>query len=205
MKKALLIIFSVLAIDQIIKIWVKTHMLLGEQIHVIGNFFSLYFIENNGMAYGMELSDGVGGKLFLSVFRIFAVAGLTYWLFKSIKEKADNIFIISLSLVIAGAFGNVIDSLFYGLIFSASYYNEVATMFPPDGGYAGFLHGKVVDMFYVELWNIHRDDAPSWIPKFVFGKDGRWIFFRPIFNFADAAITCGLALMIIFQKRIFSK
>lgn len=92
MKKALLIIFSVLAIDQIIKIWVKTHMLLGEQIHVIGNFFSLYFIENNGMAYGMELSDGVGGKLFLSVFRIFAVAGLTYWLFKSGKSRPCPVF-----------------------------------------------------------------------------------------------------------------
>ncbi len=205
MKKALLIIFSVLTIDQIIKIWVKTHMHLGEQIHVLGNFFNLYFIENNGMAYGMELSSGIGGKLFLSVFRIIAVIGLCYWLFKSLKEKADNVFIISLSLVIAGAFGNVIDSLFYGLIFNESYYNEIAVLFPQNGGYAGFLHGKVVDMFYVELWNVHRDDAPSWIPKFVFGNDGRWIFFRPIFNFADAAITCGLALMILFQKRIFKK
>lgn len=205
MKKALVVIFGVLLADQIIKIWVKTNMYLGEEIFLIGKFFRLYFIENNGMAFGMELG-GNYGKLILSIFRILAVIAIGYYLYTLTRKKqTDELLIIAISLIFSGAIGNIIDSLFYGLIFSQSYTNEIATMFPPDGGYAPFLKGKVVDMFYFEFFNIHRDDAPSWLPSFLFGQDGRWIFFRPIFNLADAAITVGVGMLIIFQKRFFKK
>ncbi len=143
--KSLLIIFLVLLIDQILKIWIKTHMYLGGEIPVIGNWFLIHFVENNGMAFGMEFA-GNYGKIFLSVFRIVAVIGIGWYLLKLVKR--DDIpmgFIACVSLIFAGAVGNIIDSAFYGLIFSESY-GQVAQLFPDGGGYATFLHGKVVDM-----------------------------------------------------------
>ncbi|MBE2245871.1 MAG: lipoprotein signal peptidase [Candidatus Competibacteraceae bacterium] len=205
MKRAIFVILGVLAADQLIKIWVKTHMYLGQSIQVMGNFFQLYFIENNGMAFGMELG-GNYGKLLLSVFRIVAVIAIGYYLWKlTRKEKSDKLLITAIALIFAGAIGNIIDSIFYGLIFSQSYANEVAVLFPQGGGYAPMLKGRVVDMFYFEIINLHREDAPTWLPRFLFGDDGRWIFFRPIFNLADASITVGVGLLILFQKRFFKQ
>lgn len=205
MKRAIFVILGVLAADQLIKIWVKTHMYLGKSIQVMGNFFQLYFIENNGMAFGMELG-GNYGKLLLSVFRIVAVIAIGYYLWKlTRKEKSDKLLITAIALIFAGAIGNIIDSIFYGLIFSQSYANEVAVLFPQGGGYAPMLKGRVVDMFYFEIINLHREDAPTWLPRFLFGDDGRWIFFRPIFNLADASITVGVGLLILFQKRFFKQ
>lgn len=180
-------------------------MYLGQSIQVMGNFFQLYFIENNGMAFGMELG-GNYGKLLLSVFRIVAVIAIGYYLWKlTRKEKSDKLLITAIALIFAGAIGNIIDSIFYGLIFSQSYANEVAVLFPQGGGYAPMLKGRVVDMFYFEIINLHREDAPTWLPRFLFGDDGRWIFFRPIFNLADASITVGVGLLILFQKRFFKQ
>jgi len=188
---------AVLVIDQIIKIWIKLHMTIGQEIAVAGDWFKLLFIENNGMAFGWL--DGGGLKLALSIFRILAVIFLCIVLVR-LSRKSDVRFgvLFGLSLIIAGAMGNIIDSIFYGRIFSESTYTQIATLFPEGGGYASVLHGKVVDMFYFPIINIGRESA-SWLPDFFFGPDERFIFFRPIFNFADAAITVGVFYMILFQ------
>jgi len=191
MKKALSIILGVLFLDQAVKIWIKTNMVLGEE-HVVFDWFIIHFTENVGMAFGMELG-GEYGKLFLSVFRILAVGAIGYYLYSVIKRGVSDIVIISLALVFAGALGNIIDSTFYGIIFSDSY-GHVATVFPQEGGYAGLLHGRVVDMLYFPLFN---GTFPSWIP-FVGGD--YFSFFSAIFNIADSAITVGMALIILFQK-----
>lgn len=205
MKRAVFVVLGVLLADQIIKIWVKTHMYIGQSIKVIGNTFQLYFIENNGMAFGMELG-GSYGKLMLSVFRIIAVIAIAYYLWTLTRKKeADKLLVVAISLIFAGAIGNIIDSVFYGLIFSQSYINELAVLFPSGGGYAPILKGRVVDMFYFEIINLHRADAPTWLPQFLFGEDGRWIFFRPIFNLADASISVGVGFLILFQKRFFKQ
>ncbi len=149
------------------------------------------------MAWGMEFG-GEYGKLFLSVFRIIAITGLGYYLWKLVKDKEDKLYISCIALIFAGAFGNIIDSAFYGMIFSDSYY-EIARFMPEEGGYAGFLHGKVVDMFYFPLFEGH---FPSWFP---FWGSENFIFFSPVFNFADVAISIGVLLIIIFQKRFFGK
>jgi signal peptidase II len=196
-KKALAIIFSVLLIDQVIKIYIKTHFFLGEEVHILGNWFILHFTENNGMAYGIELG-GDFGKLFLSVFRIVFVAGIGFYLFKLTQQTKDTLYIISVALIFSGAIGNIIDSVFYGVIFSDSYFG-IAQFMPAEGGYSTWLHGKVVDMFYFPIIEGH---FPSWFP-FWGGED--FIFFRPVFNFADAAITSGVALIILFQKRFFEE
>lgn len=170
-------------------------MYLGQEFKVIGDWFIIHFTENNGMAFGMEW-EGAYGKLFLSLFRIFAVIGIGIWLYSLIKKKASSKLIISIALVFAGALGNILDSIFYGKIFSTSEY-QVASLFPAEGGYADFLHGKVVDMFYFPLI---EGRFPEWFP--VWGGEG-FIFFRPVFNIADSSITIGVFLILIFQSSIF--
>lgn len=197
MKKPLLIIFAILLLDQLIKIYIKTHFFLGEEVRVAGDWFIIHFTENNGMAYGMEFG-GSWGKLFLSVFRIVFVTALGWYLWTLTKQKEDKLYITCIALIFAGAVGNIIDSAFYGILFSDSNY-EIAQFLPQDGGYAGFLHGKVVDMFYFPIIQGHY---PEWFP---FWGTEEFIFFRPVFNFADASISVGVSLIILFQKRFFNK
>ena len=197
MKKPLLVLFLVLLFDQTLKIWVKTHFLLGEEINVLGNWFIIHFTENNGMAFGLEFA-GENGKLFLSIFRIVAVGGIAYYLYNLAKSGAHLGFRVCIALILAGALGNILDSAFYGMIFSESYH-DLATLFPVDGGYATFLHGRVVDMLYFPVVEGH---FPDWFP---FWGNGSFIFFRPVFNIADSSITIGVALIIIFQKKFFGE
>jgi signal peptidase II len=198
LKKAFLIVTIVLIIDQALKFWIKTNMSLGQEFNVLGNWFIIHFTENPGMAFGMQFS-GDYGKLILSIFRIIAIIGIIYYLYIITRKKVKTGLIVSLALVLAGAVGNMIDSAFYGLIFSNSNYFEVARFLPVEGGYATFLHGRVVDMFYFPIF---QGIYPSWVP-FVGGTD--YIFFRPVFNIADSSITIGVLLMIIFQKQFFQK
>ena len=192
-RMAVIIVIAILLVDQIIKIWVKTHMHLHECI-AITDWFKICFIENKGMAFGME----IGSKLVLSVFRIFAVCVIGYYIYLQVKQKARTGYIICLSMVLAGALGNIIDCMFYGLIFNASSPFYVSYFVPFGDGYAPFLMGKVVDMFYFPLivttW-------PDWIP-FVGGDD--FVFFSPIFNFADASISVAVVLLLIFYRRELS-
>ena len=194
--KSFLVIFIVLLIDQILKIWVKLHMTIGQEIPVFGNWFKLLFVENNGMAFGWL--DGGSMKLVLSIFRILAVIALFIVLIRLSRKNTKFGVLFGISLITAGAIGNIIDSVFYGQIFSESTFTQVASLFPDGGGYAGWLHGKVVDMLYFPIIDVARDNA-SWLPNFFFGPDDHFIFFRPIFNFADSAITIGVFYMLIFQ------
>ena len=179
----------VLLIDQIIKIYVKTHFFLGEEVDFLGlSWFKIHFIENKGMAFGMSFGENVG-KILLTTLRIVLASGIWY-LIKMVKKGTERpIMIYSFALIFAGAAGNIIDSLFYGLVFSQSTFFHVATFMPADGGYAPMLLGKVVDMFYFPLIDT---DLPTWLP-FVGGR--HFSFFDAIFNFADAAITCGVVLL----------
>lgn len=196
LKKALAIILAILAIDQASKIWIKTTMTLGQEYHIF-DWFIIHFTENVGMAFGMEFGGDMG-KLALSVFRIIAVLAIGWYLFTITKKGAENIVIIAISLVFAGALGNIIDSTLYGIIFNDSY-GQVATMFPEEGGYAGLLHGRVVDMFYFPLI---EGVFPDWLP--IWGGN-RFLFFNAIFNVADSAITVGMALIILFQKKFLKE
>ena len=192
-----LVIFLVLLFDQILKIWVKTSMTLNQEISVIGSWFNLLFVENNGMAFGW-LGSGGWLKIALSLFRILAIVVLFWVLIRQAKKGTKFGVLFGLALITAGAMGNIIDSVFYGRIFSESTFTKVATLFPDGGGYAGWLHGRVVDMLYFPIIDVARENA-TWLPNFFFGPDGHFIFFRPIFNFADAAITVGVFYMLIFQ------
>lgn len=197
MKKPLLLIFIVLLVDQALKFWVKTNMYLGQEYKILGNWFIIHFTENNGMAFGLELS-GAAGKFLLSTFRIIVVIGIIYLLVKLVRTKAHPLFITAMSLITAGAIGNILDSVFYGILFSSSEF-QVAKIFPPEGGYSSFLHGKVVDMLYFPIIETHY---PQWFPLW---KGEPFVFFRPVFNIADSAISTGVFIILIFQKRIFHK
>lgn len=195
--KAALIIFLIIFIDQVIKIWVKTHMFLGMEYRIFGKWFYIHFAENNGMAFGMEFNMEFG-KILLSLFRIFAVFGIAWYLWYIIKKNASMGLITSIAMILSGALGNIIDSVFYGVIFNDSTH-QIASLFPPDGGYSSLLHGKVVDMFYFPLIQGH---FPQWFP---FWGGEHFLFFRPVFNIADASITIGVVLILLFQKRFFAK
>lgn len=192
---AILTILFTIILDQVIKIYIKTNFVLGEEV-VVFDWFKIHFVENNGMAMGFEFG-GKAGKLFLTVFRLVAVTAIMYWLIGNIKTKVHNAVIIAISLIFSGAVGNIIDSVFYGAIFDDST-NKVATLFA-DEPYGSIFHGKVVDMFYFPIW---RGDLPSWIP-FIGGEP--YTFFQYIFNPADAYITLGVALLFIFSKQAFPK
>lgn len=191
--KALLLIFSILLVDQVVKIIVKTNMVIGEEIFVVGTWFRIHFLENNGMAFGMEWG-GKAGKVALSIFRMLAIVGISLYLRSIIRKDASTGLILSVSAIIAGAAGNLIDSAFYGMIFSESWHTP-AVMFPEGGGYSSFLHGRVVDMLYFPIIDTYW---PDWSPI----KPGQsFIFFRPVFNIADASITTGVLSILLFQKR----
>ena len=191
---AILIVMAILLIDQVIKIWVKTNMTLHEQIEIFSGF-KIVFIENNGMAYGME----IGSKLVLSIFRMVAISLLGYYIYGQVKKKARWGYLVCLSMVMAGAIGNLLDSMFYGLVFNASSEYYTSYWVPFGNGYAPFLMGKVVDMFYFPLivttW-------PDWVP-FVGGNP--YVFFSPIFNFADASISVGVVLLLLFYRKEISE
>ncbi len=190
---AVFVIFFVIAIDQTSKIWVKTNMALYDSIE-IAKWFKIYFVENNGMAFGIEAI----GKIFLSVFRIIAVAFIGIYLTKIIRSNYKTGFIVCISMVLAGAFGNIIDSVFYGEIFSASFPGHVAEFVPIGEGYSSWLHGKVVDMLY---FPIIETTLPNWVP--IWGGT-EILFFRFIFNLADASISVGVALLLLFYRKTLS-
>ena len=191
---AALIVVGILLVDQLIKIWVKTNMTLHEQIEIL-SWFKIVFIENNGMAYGME----IGSKLVLSLFRVVAISVLGYYIIGQVKRQARWGYLVCLSMIFAGAVGNLIDSMFYGLVFNASSEFYTSYFVPFGTGYAPFLMGKVVDMFYFPLivttW-------PDWVP-FVGGNP--YVFFSPVFNFADASISVGVVLLLLFYRKEISQ
>jgi len=194
-KKSIFLILIVLLLDQTLKIWIKTNMTLGQEYRIIGNWFIIHFTENNGMAFGMEFW-GKGGKIFLTLFRILAVVGIGWYLKHLIREKAPKMLIFSISLIMAGALGNILDSVFYGVIFDESFY-KLATFLPQEGGYSTWLQGRVVDMLY---FPILKGNYPDWFP---FWSNQPFIFFRPVFNLADSAITIGVAYILIFERAFF--
>jgi signal peptidase II len=204
-KKAVLVIFLVLLIDQSLKFWIKTHMVLGQEHSIMGDWFIIHFTENPGMAFGMKFG-GSFGKLLLSSFRILAVGGIAWYLVHLVKTKAHAGFVISIALILAGAVGNILDSAFYGLLFNKGLifdpslqdwvpYYGLADLGSP--GYAGFLKGSVVDMLYFPILKGH---FPDWMP--IWGSE-QFIFFRPVFNIADSSITIGVIIILLFQKKFF--
>jgi len=198
LKKPLWIILAILIIDQLSKFWIKTNMALGESYRIAGDWFYITFIENNGMAFGLELG-GDWGKIALSVFRIVFVGLMTYYLLTAAKaKKLHPGLVTSFSFIVAGAIGNIIDSVFYGVLFNSSL-AQVATFLPAEGGYSSLLMGKVVDMLY---FPIIESTFPAWLP---FWGGESFIFFSPVFNIADASITSGVGIFLIYQKHFFAK
>ena len=196
LKKAYLFVFLILLIDQVSKIYIKTNFYINEQVKVF-DWFRIYFVENEGMAWGAEI-PGAYGKLFLTVFRIFAVGGISWWLYDSIKKGLSNYLTFAITLILAGAIGNIIDSVFYGVIFNDSY-SQVATMFSNEP-YGTWFHGEVVDMLYFPI--IKDIPMPDWVPV-IGGK--QFTFFNAIFNVADVAISTGFGILIVFNKRCFKE
>ena len=194
LKKSLFIVLIILILDQVLKIWIKTHMMLGQEF-VIFPWFIIHFTENSGMAFGMEFG-GNYGKLALSLFRIIAIGAIAWYIYSLIKQRVKPGLIISISLIFAGAMGNLLDSMFYGIIFNDSFF-QVASIFPASGGYSSFLHGNVVDMFYFPLIS---GVFPQWFP--IWGGED-FLFFRPVFNIADSSISVGVGMLLLFQKRYF--
>ncbi len=196
LKKSIFIIVLVLLIDQISKIYIKTNFSLGDGV-LIFDWFRIVFVENEGMAWGAKI-PGQYGKLFLTLFRLVAIVGIGYWLWDSVNKKSSRILITSIALIFAGALGNIIDSVFYGLIFNDSHH-QIASFFPVDGGYGTLFHGKVVDMLHFPLW---EGFLPKWVP---FWGGEYFTFFDPVFNIADMAISTGFGLLIVFNKKAFPK
>ncbi|HSI70502.1 MAG TPA: lipoprotein signal peptidase [Gillisia sp.] len=196
LKKASIIIILILLIDQISKFYIKTTFVLGEEVPVF-DWFSILFVENEGMAWGTKI-PGQYGKLLLTLFRLAAIVGIGYWLWDSIKNNASRVLIVAISFIFAGAFGNIVDSVFYGMIFTDSY-GRVAEFMPEGGGYADVFYGKVVDMLYFPLYD---DTLPEWIP---FWGGDHFTFFEPVFNVADTAISTGVVLLLLFNKKAFPK
>ncbi len=197
LSKAYLLIFIILIVDQVSKIYVKTNFILGEEVEVF-NWFKILFIENEGMAWGTKI-PGTYGKLFLTIFRLFAVGGIGYWLWDSVERKhSSNYLVVAIALIFAGALGNIIDSVFYGVIFDDSQ-SQLATIFT-DTPYGTWFHGQVVDMFYFPF--IKDYPMPEWVP-FIGGRP--FTFFNAIFNVADMAISTGVGILIVFNKKAFHK
>ncbi len=203
LKKSIVLIIIILLIDQISKIYIKTNFMLHESVDVF-SWFKIYFIENDGMAWGTKISDFVSfisdrtAKVALTLFRVVAIFGIGYWLYDATKKQSPKVLIWAIALIFAGALGNIIDSVLYGVLFDDSI-NQVATFLPETGGYDALLHGRVVDMLYFPLFEI---DLPEWFP-FYGGK--RFNFFEPVFNVADMAISTGFIMLIVFNKKAFSK
>lgn len=198
-KKPILLAFVILIIDQLVKLYVKTHFVLGESIEVF-SWFQILFIENEGAAWGAKLSDFLPisdslGKLILSVFRLFAIVGIGYWFISSVKKQAPMLLQMAQALIFAGALGNIVDSVFYGVIFNESHY-QVASLFA-EQPYGSLLQGRVVDMLYFPIIDSHW---PSWVP--FFGGD-TLRFFEPVFNIADTSISVGVGLLLVFNKKAF--
>ncbi|WP_299556712.1 lipoprotein signal peptidase [Seonamhaeicola sp.] len=203
LKKSIILITIVLLIDQVSKIYIKTHFQLQESVTVF-SWFQIYFIENDGMAWGTKISDFIpfisdtAAKIALTLFRIVAICGIGYWLYDVTRKSKPRVLILAIALIFAGALGNIIDSVFYGVFFSDSAI-DVASFLPEEGGYAGLLHGKVVDMLYFPLW---KGYLPEWLPFF----GGKYFtFFEPVFNIADVAISTGFVMLIVFNKKAFPK
>lgn len=203
LKKALIIIILILLVDQISKIYIKTHFTLNEDVTVF-SWFKIAFVENDGMAWGAKLSDfftfisDKSAKLTLTLFRIIAVTGIGFWLVDVTKKKKSKTLIFAISIIFAGALGNILDSVFYGILFSDSYM-QVAKFLPEGGGYADMFHGKVVDMLHFPIWS---GVLPEWLPL-VGGK--YFSFFDPVFNVADVAISTGIGILIVFNKKAFKE
>tara|TARA_B100001173_G_scaffold65481_1_gene55393 strand:- start:13 stop:600 length:588 start_codon:yes stop_codon:yes gene_type:complete len=194
LKKVLTTALFLLVVDQLLKFWIKTNMFLGQEFKIF-DWFIIHFTENNGMAFGLEFG-GDTGKIILSLFRIIVIVWGFYYITTLTKSKLPNGLLIALGLVFGGAIGNIIDGVFYGVLFNDSY-NQIAEFLPAIGGYSTFLMGKVVDMFYFPLINTH---FPNWLP--FFGGE-HFIFFRPVFNIADAGISVGMFMLILFYRKHF--
>lgn len=196
LKKSILLIVLILIIDQVSKFYIKTNFFLGEEVQVF-DWFRIHFVENEGMAWGAKI-PGAYGKLILTLFRLVAITGIGYWLYTSVKNKAPRVLILAIAFIFAGAMGNIIDSVFYGIIFGDSHH-QVASLFPEGGGYGTLFHGKVVDMLHFPMW---KGYLPDWIP---FWGGDYFVFFEPVFNIADTAISTGVGLLIFFNKKAFPK
>lgn len=203
LKKASIIIIIILLIDQISKFYIKTNFAIGDEVPVF-DWFKILFVENNGMAWGAKLSDFTDtisdrtAKVILTLFRVVAIFGIGYWLHHTVKHNGSNVLRLAIAFIFAGALGNIIDSVFYGILFSDSA-GQIAEFLPASGGYDTLLHGNVVDMFYFPIW---KGFLPEWLP-FVGGD--YFTFFEPVFNVADVAISTGFLMLIVFNRKAFPK